>query len=95
MLKRVVARYGDAWLPPVPGISEEEYRRVLSITREEGGRRGRAIKVMFNGTLPEIQSTLEKYANMGCEGAMLVRTPYDKLPSAMRELQAIVHSCKQ
>jgi len=94
MLTKVVTKYGDAWLPPVPGIPEEEYRRVLSVVHR-GEKGGRAIKVMFNGTLPEIQSALDKYAKMGCEGAMLVRTPYDGLPSAMRELQRIARSYKQ
>ena len=95
MLKKVAAKYGDAWLPPVPGMSEEEYKRVISLICERGERRGRRLKVMFNGTLPEIQSTIERYAKIGCEGAMLVRTPYDKLPSAMRELQAMARSYRR
>jgi hypothetical protein len=50
---------------------------------------------MFNGTLPEIQSSIERYAKIGCEGVMLVRTPYDELPSAMREFQVMARSYKQ
>ena len=94
MVKKVAAKYGDAWLPPVPGMQEDEYRRVLSLVREGVGG-GRAIKVMFNGTLPEILSSLDKYAEMGCEATMLVRTPFEDLPSAMRVLRKTAQSYKR
>ena len=92
MLKEIAAKYGDAWLPPIPGLQEDEYRRVLSLVRDGRERGGRAVKVMFNGTLPEILSSLDRYAEMGCEAAMLVRTPYEDLPSAMRELRRTARS---
>ena len=95
MLKSVTAKYGDAWVPPVPGIPEGEYGRIRSAIREGTAKTGRAVKMMFNGTLPELRPMLQKYAGLGYEGAMLVRTPHDELPSAMRELQATAHSYKR
>jgi hypothetical protein len=47
---------------------------------------------MFNGTLSEIKSGVEKYERMGCEAAMLVRTPYEELPGAMLELSEFSRS---
>ena len=47
---------------------------------------------MFNGTFPEIEGRIEKFAGMGCEAAMLVRTPYEELPGAMLELSEFCRS---
>ncbi|MDG6958822.1 MAG: LLM class flavin-dependent oxidoreductase [Nitrososphaerota archaeon] len=92
MLKRVAAKYADAWLPPVPGLPDGEYRRVFEALRGGEERRDAPVKVMFNGTFPEIEGRIEKFAGMGCEAAMLVRTPYEELPSAMLELSEMAQS---
>ena len=93
VLKRLVAKHADAWLPPVPGIPDEEYLRVLAAVRGgDGVERKRPVRVMFNGTLSEIKSGVEKYERMGCEAAMLVRTPYEELPGAMLELSEFSRS---
>jgi alkanesulfonate monooxygenase SsuD/methylene tetrahydromethanopterin reductase-like flavin-dependent oxidoreductase (luciferase family) len=93
LLKKVAAKYGEAWLPPVPGMSEEEYARILSLVHGEG--KARPLRAMFNGELPEIQSNIEKYTKMGFEGVMLVRTPYEKLPTVMREFEELARSYKR
>ena len=92
MLRRVAARHADAWLPPVPGVSDDEYRRVMEALRGGEERRDPPVKVMFNGTFPEIEASIGKFAAMGCSGAMLVRTPYEELPSAMLELSELAQS---
>jgi alkanesulfonate monooxygenase SsuD/methylene tetrahydromethanopterin reductase-like flavin-dependent oxidoreductase (luciferase family) len=89
VLKRLVAKHADAWLPPVPGMPDEEYLRVLAAVR---GGRDPPVRVMFNGTLPEIKSGIKKYEGMGCEGAMLVRTSHEELPGAMLELSEFSRS---
>ncbi|MDG6960574.1 MAG: hypothetical protein JRN47_07850, partial [Nitrososphaerota archaeon] len=58
----------------------------------DGVERKRPVRVMFNGTLSEIKSGVEKYERMGCEAAMLVRTPYEELPGAMLELSEFCRS---
>lgn len=96
MLRRVVTKYGDAWLPPIPGIQEEEFKRVLSILhRERHGMKKSAIKVIFGGTLQEILSGLDKYTDMGCEGVMLTKTPYEELPSTMQKFVETAASYKR
>jgi alkanesulfonate monooxygenase SsuD/methylene tetrahydromethanopterin reductase-like flavin-dependent oxidoreductase (luciferase family) len=92
MLKRVAAKYADAWVPPVTGIPDDEYRRVFEALRGGGEKRDRPVKVMFSGTLPEIEAGIGRYAAMGCEGAMLARTSYEELPSAMLELSEMARS---
>jgi alkanesulfonate monooxygenase SsuD/methylene tetrahydromethanopterin reductase-like flavin-dependent oxidoreductase (luciferase family) len=95
-VKKVLKKYGDTWLPPVPGLTEEEYERILSMINEgQGSAKGRRINVIFNGTLREISSSIEKYSEMGCEGAMLVRTPYEELASTMRKFVEVARSYEQ
>jgi alkanesulfonate monooxygenase SsuD/methylene tetrahydromethanopterin reductase-like flavin-dependent oxidoreductase (luciferase family) len=76
MLK-IAARMAQGWLPGVPGVSLDEYRRVISTLRQEEKRIGREdrVKVACNGAISELNSNLlEQYAKEGCEIALLVRS---------------------
>jgi alkanesulfonate monooxygenase SsuD/methylene tetrahydromethanopterin reductase-like flavin-dependent oxidoreductase (luciferase family) len=76
MLK-IAARMAQGWLPGVPGVSLEGYRKVISKLREEEKRVGRKdhVKVACNGEISELKSNaLEQYEKEGCEIALLVRS---------------------
>ena len=56
-------RYGDGWVPPVPGVTMETYRHVLAELRENlPPENKRTIKLTFNGTLSEITEMLPDFA---------------------------------
>jgi alkanesulfonate monooxygenase SsuD/methylene tetrahydromethanopterin reductase-like flavin-dependent oxidoreductase (luciferase family) len=84
MLK-LAARYGDGWVPPVPGVSMDVYRTILKQLREEVPQQ-RRIKLTFNGTLDELNQSLPTFAKMGFDGAILARTPPEALQKAIRKL---------
>ena len=76
MLK-VAARIAQGWLPAVPGIPLEDYRKVISTLRNEEKNIGRKdhVKVSCNGTIAELHSNLlEQYAKEGCEIALLTKS---------------------
>lgn len=85
---RAAASYAEAWVPPVPGISLHEYRHVISSLRkfQQEIRRDRPVKVYFNGTFEEIVKNIEAFKEVGCEGAILARTPFEKVISSMKML---------
>ena len=74
---KVTARIGQGWVPKVPGVSLEGYRRVISIIRDEERKIGRKerVKISCNGTISELGSNLlEQYVKIGCEVALLAKT---------------------
>jgi alkanesulfonate monooxygenase SsuD/methylene tetrahydromethanopterin reductase-like flavin-dependent oxidoreductase (luciferase family) len=76
MLK-VAARIAQGWLPGVPGISLEDYKKVISTLRNEERKIGRKDHVMVscNGTINELHpNLLEQYAKEGCEIALLTKS---------------------
>jgi alkanesulfonate monooxygenase SsuD/methylene tetrahydromethanopterin reductase-like flavin-dependent oxidoreductase (luciferase family) len=80
-------RYGDGWVPPVPGVPTETYRHVLAELRENLPKQNRrTIKLTFNGTLGEIAEMLPDFARMSLDGALLVRTRPEETPQAIRRL---------
>jgi alkanesulfonate monooxygenase SsuD/methylene tetrahydromethanopterin reductase-like flavin-dependent oxidoreductase (luciferase family) len=81
MLK-VAARMAYGWLPPVSGISLEQYSTVISALRDEEKRIGRKdhVRVACNGTISKLNSNLiEQYAELGCEIALLSKIPEKSL----------------
>lgn len=78
MLK-LAAKYADGWLPPVPGIGIEEYKRVIALLRAEEQNfpnRKAPVTVACNGSLSELSSSkLEQFNQIGCGVALLVRSP--------------------
>ncbi len=77
MLK-VAARIAQGWLPAVPGVSLERYRRVISIIRQEERKiqRREQVRVACNGSISELHShILEQYVKEGCEIVLLTKTP--------------------
>lgn len=87
MLKTAL-KYGDGWVPPVPGVGMETYRSVFARLKEGSAAvpRARPVGVRFNGTLEEISSRIQAYAEMGCVGGMLARVPYEEIVPAMQKL---------
>ncbi|MDA4128881.1 MAG: LLM class flavin-dependent oxidoreductase [Thaumarchaeota archaeon] len=90
MLK-LTNRYAEAWVPPIPGVDGAFYRAVISALKGQHAPSGkpekwREVKVSFNGTLPEISAGVEGFVEMGCKVAILTRTPFDGLESAMQRL---------
>jgi hypothetical protein len=84
---RLAKRYGDGWLPPVPGVPMEVYERVLAQLKEDSRQHGgRNIKVSFNGTLNELAEKIPTFAELGFDGAILVRTPREEIPQTIRRL---------
>jgi alkanesulfonate monooxygenase SsuD/methylene tetrahydromethanopterin reductase-like flavin-dependent oxidoreductase (luciferase family) len=76
MLK-VAARIAEGWLPGVPGVSIDCYRKVISALRNEEKKIGRKdyVKVSCNGTISELRSNLlEQYSKEGCEVAFLAKS---------------------
>ena len=94
MLK-LAAKYGEAWVPPVPGVDSGVYKNTISALRSLQGKydkpeRWKEVKVRFNGTLSEISEGIERQVAMGCNGAILARMNYEELPSAMKKLSSEV-----
>jgi alkanesulfonate monooxygenase SsuD/methylene tetrahydromethanopterin reductase-like flavin-dependent oxidoreductase (luciferase family) len=94
---RVTKRYGDGWLPPVPGVPMQVYENVLAQlkgnSRQHGGK---TIKVSFNGTLSELAEGIPKFAELGFDAAILVRTPREDTPQTIRKLaKDIIPSYRQ
>jgi len=84
---RLARRYGDGWIPPVPGVPTETYRHVLAELRENfPEQNARRIKLTFNGTLAEINEMLPQFVDMGFDGAVLARTRPEETPQAIRRL---------
>jgi alkanesulfonate monooxygenase SsuD/methylene tetrahydromethanopterin reductase-like flavin-dependent oxidoreductase (luciferase family) len=88
MLK-IAARMAEGWLPAVPGISIDDYRRVNLALRQEEKRIGRKdhVKVSCNGTLSELGSDLlEQYEEEGCEIALLTKSKEKSVNEEIRKL---------
>ena len=77
-------RMASGWVPPVPGISMEEYKKVISALE------GSSVKVKFNGTFDQIARNIGTFADMGCDGAALSTVPPEELPAAIKRLAAEV-----
>ena len=95
MLK-IASKYADAWLPLVTAefSTIDMYEYVISTLRQHEAklRRQQPVKIKFNGTIKDISDKIEIYVKMGCDGAILVRTPYEEIISAMRQLADIAAS---
>ena len=86
MLK-LAKRDADGWVPPVPGVPMQVYQTVLAALREQPQKRDRKpIKLMFNGTLPEITETIPEFVKMGFDGAILARTPREETAQAIQKM---------
>jgi alkanesulfonate monooxygenase SsuD/methylene tetrahydromethanopterin reductase-like flavin-dependent oxidoreductase (luciferase family) len=88
MLK-TAARMAEGWLPGVPGISMEDYRRVISSLRDEEKKIGRTkdhVKVACNGSISELANRLGEYSRAGCEVALLTRSDDKKVVEEIRTL---------
>lgn len=76
-------RHAEGWLPPVPPISMSNYERVIEFFNKagkSGQARKKPIMVACNGTLQELKSNkLEQFKEMGCETALMVRSPANTL----------------
>ncbi len=75
MLK-VAARMAEGWLPGVPGVPLDGYRKIIWALRQQERKIGRTdhVKVACNGTINELDSNLlEEYAKEGCEVALLAK----------------------
>ncbi len=89
MLK-CAARVAQGWLPPVPGMTESEYRKVASTLRCEENRIGRAEPVVmgFNGTIEELEANFNNFSRRGFGCALLTKTKINELSPAIRRLEA-------
>jgi alkanesulfonate monooxygenase SsuD/methylene tetrahydromethanopterin reductase-like flavin-dependent oxidoreductase (luciferase family) len=83
-LLRKARELASGWVPPVPGISLDDYRQVASALA------GSQVKMKFNGTLEHIRENIETYAEIGCDGGALSMVPPADLPSAIKRLAAEV-----
>lgn len=94
---RLAKRYGDGWLPPVPGVPMEVYEMILAQLKGDSRQHGaKTIKVSFNGTLNELAERIPKFAELGFDGAILVRTPREETPQTIRRLaDEIIPSYRQ
>jgi hypothetical protein len=63
------------------------YERVLAqLKRNTRQHSGETIKVSFNGTLNELAQRIPKFADLGFDCAILVRTPREETPQTIRKL---------
>lgn len=90
---RTAARIASGWLPPVPGLSLEEYKDVILAIRKEEKRIGRKdhVKIACNGTISEFRSNLlEQYVKLGCEIALLAKMPEKNVEEEISEFARVI-----
>jgi alkanesulfonate monooxygenase SsuD/methylene tetrahydromethanopterin reductase-like flavin-dependent oxidoreductase (luciferase family) len=86
MLK-LAKKYADGWVPPVPGVTSETYRAVLSTLRDGSPKGGKKpIVLTFNGTLQQLGQMIPEFAEMGFDGAILARESPEETPTAISKL---------
>jgi len=91
-LLKLAKRYAEGWVPPPvlegplkdPNVLAATYKAIIrTLKANSNGSGKRPIKVMFNGTLKELQEMLPEFERMGFDGAILAREPPEEMQHAI------------